>query len=84
MSENYDPINGTKNYQKWNEIMQELKTIYIYIDNSYTVFRAIELFDQLKTEKHCPHCHGQLLLSDLGQYDYVCPECDENFFECEI
>lgn len=36
----------------------------------------------LKTHgKHnkCPKCGRQLYLSDLPQYDYVCPWCDENF-----
>lgn len=75
--------NGTKNYQKWNAITQELKSLHVDVD-IYTFFRVMKLFNQIKTEKHCPHCNGTLLLSDLKQYDYLCPECDENFYECEI
>lgn len=32
----------------------------------------------------CPKCGGNLFLSDLPQYDYVCFNCDENFYECEV
>ena len=38
----------------------------------------------LKTNKKCPHCDAPLYLSDLPQYDYVCIECEENFYECEV
>ena len=34
---------------------------------------------QLKTDNLCLHCGGNLYKSDLPQYDYVCPDCDENF-----
>lgn len=37
----------------------------------------------LKTNKVCPHCGGTLYKSDLPQYRYVCPECEENFFDIE-
>ena len=36
------------------------------------------------TDKECPRCGCFLLESDLPQYDYVCMECDENFYECEV
>lgn len=35
------------------------------------------------TNKECPHCGTYLFKSDLPQYEYVCADCDENFFECE-
>lgn len=34
--------------------------------------------------KKCPHCDKTSYLSDLPQYDYVCLDCDENFYECEV
>ena len=37
-----------------------------------------------KTNKKCLHCQSTLFKSDLPQYDYVCVECDENFYECEV
>lgn len=75
--------NATKNYQKHEKIMQKLKAIHVDVD-TYTAITAMELLGQLVTDKFCPHCDRRLLLSDLEQYDYVCPECDENFYECEI
>lgn len=74
--------NATKNYQKYEEIMQQLKAIHVDVD-TYTTITAMELLSQLVTDKFCPRCHGKLLLSDVEQYDYVCPECDENFYSVE-
>lgn len=37
-----------------------------------------------RTDKECPRCGCCLFKSDLPQYDYVCAECDENFYECEV
>lgn len=52
--------------------------------NVYELFRVRDLIHQLETERRYPKCGGQLLLSDLKQYDYLCPECDENFDEVEV
>lgn len=38
---------------------------------------------ELRTDKICPCCKRPLYLSDLPQYEYVCPVCDENFFAFE-
>ena len=32
----------------------------------------------------CPKCGDRLFLSDCPQYDYVCFNCDENFYKCEV
>ena len=72
----------TFNYNKREKLMQELTEI-TPID-TYVILKAKEIIDQLVTTKRCLHCGGQLLLSDLKQYDYVCPECDENFYEYEV
>ena len=72
----------TSNYNKREKLMQELTEI-TPID-TYVILKAKEIIDQLVTTKRCPHCGGRLLLSDLKQYDYVCPECDENFYEYEV
>ena len=44
----------------------------------------LEVIRKLQTKKECPRCGCTLYLSDLPQYDYVCPECDENFDEFEV
>lgn len=71
----------SKNYEKREAIIKELKKIEL---DTYTIFKAKALIDMLITEKRCPHCGRPLLLSDLEQYDYVCSECDENFYECGV
>lgn len=35
-------------------------------------------------QKKCPKCSNLLHPSDVAGYDYVCYQCDENFYECEI
>ena len=72
----------TFNYNKREKLMQELTEI-TPID-TYVILKAKEIIDQLVTTNRCQHCGGRLLLSDLKQYDYVCPECDENFYEYEV
>lgn len=46
-----------------------------------------------ETEAICPHCgkrlhHNNLYLYDekegICSYPYVCPDCDENFYEIEV
>ena len=44
----------------------------------------VDVIDKCRTDKECPHCGCYLFKSDLPQYDYVCAECDENFYECEV
>ena len=39
--------------------------------------------DKNITDRLCPHCDNPLFVSDLPDYEYVCYECDENFYECE-
>lgn len=43
-----------------------------------------KLFDKLYTEKKCPRCGEYLLLSDVDEYDYVCVNCDENYYKSEV
>lgn len=55
-----------------NEILDDLDDITAPFDG---VIKA------LRTGEQCRHldCGSQLYMSDLPQYDFVCPECDENF-----
>ena len=43
-----------------------------------------DFIEKIITNKHCPKCGELLLKSDLPQYNYVCPLCDENFYNCEV
>lgn len=44
----------------------------------------VKVQNTLRTDRECPKCGCYLFLSDVPGYEYVCPECDENFFECEV
>ena len=35
-------------------------------------------------QKKCPKCGNLLHPSDVVGYEYVCHQCDENFYECEV
>lgn len=43
-------------------------------------------YESLKTNIKCPRCGGELYISDLIGYAYLCPKCDENMYytECEV
>lgn len=43
-------------------------------------------YELLKTDIKCPRCGGELYISDLIDYAYLCPKCDENMYytECEV
>lgn len=55
-----------------NEILDDMDSI---LEPFYLVI------NQLKTEETCRHegCGSCLYKSDLPQYDFVCPGCNENF-----
>lgn len=55
-----------------NEILDDMDCI---LDPFYAVI------NKLRTAEICRHgdCGSYLYKSDLPQYDFVCPECDENF-----
>ena len=55
------------------------------LDDFYAVINPLaKVLKECETEKVCPFCNHKLYLSDLPQYDYVCAECDENFYESEV
>ena len=58
-----------------NEVLNDLNDI---------IKPLAETIKECETERICPFCGSKLYLSDLPQYDYVCAECDENFYECEV
>lgn len=58
-----------------NRVADEYKETYAFLER---------VTDYLITNADCPKCGHALYCSDLPQYDYVCPMCDENFNECEV
>ncbi len=58
-----------------NEVLDYLEDI---------VMPLVDIIDECRTDKECPHCGCYVFKSDLPQYDYVCAECKENVYECEV
>lgn len=50
-------------------------------DLDYAVHSIVK---DIETDKKCPSCGSMLYCSDLPEYDYVCVECEENFYDCEV
>lgn len=49
--------------------------------------RVAELFHELiqtRTQKKCPKCGKYLYNSDIKSYEYVCYNCEENFYGIEV
>lgn len=43
------------------------------------------IIERLKcTKQKCPRCGAFLYESDLPEYTYLCKDCDENFYSCEV
>ena len=43
-----------------------------------------KIYKNYGTNKKCPKCNHKLLISDLKEYQYLCLNCDENFYDFEI
>lgn len=77
--DNYEVlVNHYKEYFPWRngvttveDFKEDLKPLSTFVD-------------KITTDKRCPKCGELLLKSDLSQYNYVCPLCDENFYDCEV
>lgn len=57
----------------------ELRKAYEYVIEPLN-----KIVSECSTEARCPHCGRPMFYSDLENYDYVCTECDENFYDCEV
>ena len=44
---------------------------------------CMEIYEPYDVTYLCPHCGRPLIPSGLGQYDLLCPDCDEDFFAYE-
>lgn len=81
-------IEETDNYIKFSqEVLNKLSVTELVwfnqgADNLNKIVHSI--VEAIKTEKRCPKCGEPLYYSDLPEYDYVCVECDENFYGCEV
>ena len=64
-----------------NTVTSESLVLYYHDDYENRV-----LVDKVLSvdSKKCPKCHKRLSPSDVRGYHYVCHNCDENFFDCEV
>lgn len=72
-------------YDAYTGLITELKMSAK--DEEYAMEEVEELASAIKdleTNVKCPRCGSKLFKSDLPQYEYVCSDCDENFYECEV
>jgi hypothetical protein len=79
----------TENYKKFKETLVDnigIPTLVNFDEENDDALVIIvhNIVKELLTDKRCPHCDAPLYCSDLPQYDYVCIECEENFYECEV
>lgn len=58
-----------------NEVFDDMETII------EPIYKACS---DCRTDKDCPECGHSLYYSDLPQYDFCCPVCNENFYKCEV
>lgn len=71
---------------------QKPEISYKIIERLYPDLKKIELFAReprkgwftYGDEIICPKCGKMLQPSDLEEYDFVCYDCDENFYNCEV
>lgn len=52
-------------------------------DSKERRFILDNIYRKFGTNRKCFRCCTRLVISDLPQYDYLCLQCDENFFYCE-
>lgn len=80
----------TENYKKFRDWLTTNISVTDLVnfddDNDNDTLKGIvhDIVKELRTDKKCPHCDALLYLSDLPEYEYVCVECEENFYECEV
>lgn len=76
------------NFEMSEEYEQALNTTMSAMANIYTNTHIMmkddkEEIELLKTDLNCPCCSGNVIISDLITYGYVCEKCDENYYLCE-
>ena len=76
------------------EIIKETKVMYEYINDilenaelnisKEELNNLLNVSNTLKTNCDCPKCQNKLIISDLINYNYLCENCDENFYSIEV
>ena len=90
-------MESTKNHQKFCKLLLDNPPVSVLLQAKNdlekvggndlvagVVSRLSAYAKQFLCTVTCPHCGSPLYLSDLPQYEYVCYDCDENFFYMEV
>lgn len=56
----------------------------IFITRALDFAICDDCYDSMHTEKICPNCESDLFIGTEFDYDYVCYECGDDFYEFEI
>ena len=86
---NFDDPVETENYKKFRDTLADNISVPALVNfddekNDELVIIVHNIVKELLTDKKCPHCDAPLYLSDLPDYEYVCIECEENFYGIEV
>ena len=81
----------TENYKKFRDALTYNISVTDLVnfdecsdeDDTFNIL-VHDIVKAIKTDKRCPRCNAQLYLSDLPDYEYVCVECEENFYDMEV
>lgn len=79
----------TENYKKFRSALEDnigVPTLVNFDEENDDALVIVvhNIVKELKTDKKCPNCHAKLYCSDLPQYEYVCADCEVNFYEFEV
>lgn len=47
------------------------------------IIDCMEIYEPCDVTYLCPHCGKPVVPSSLGQYQLMCPDCDEDFYSIE-
>ena len=68
-----------------NQLSEFIPQNYDILDYRDEIIKPfMDVINECKAEKKCPHCGSNVFKSDLPQYDYVCSECNENLYRGEV
>lgn len=67
--------------EELNNLLNVSNTLEKIYSNNY---KKVANKDNLKTNCDCPKCQYKLIISDSINYNYLCENCDENFYSIEV
>lgn len=89
---NIEPSYADSDLRGWATVCEDTLAIYadqivlLTMDDGSENETDAHAIYQIAEGKVCPKCGGQLCVEhdEEIEYPYYCPECDENFYDCEV